>query len=129
MVGDLDDESPAAAIFDGDESTAWSVSGEKPVDYIIDLGESENIRGFKYLPDQGKWSPGIIFNYEFYVSTDGKNWNKPVSKGEFSNIKNSPIWQTKEFVPVEARFVKLRAISPAEENGRIGMAEFDLITQ
>ncbi|MBW6536560.1 MAG: alpha-L-fucosidase [Mariniphaga sp.] len=81
-----------------------------------------------YLPDQGRWNPGIIFNYEFFVSEDGNNWGAPVSSGEFSNIKNSPIWQEKRFEQVSGRFIKLRALSAAEENGRIGLAEFGIIT-
>jgi alpha-L-fucosidase len=86
------------------------------------------ISGFTYLPDQGRWNPGIIFNYEFYVSEDGNNWGVAVSEGEFANIKNSPIWQEKVFEPVSGRFIKLKALSAAEENGRIGLAEFGILT-
>jgi alpha-L-fucosidase len=49
-------------------------------------------------------------------------------QGEFSNIKNSPIWQEKRFEPVSGKFIKLRALSAAEENGRIGMAELGILT-
>jgi alpha-L-fucosidase len=63
------------------------------------------------------------------VSKDGKKWGSPVSKGEFSNIKNSPVWQKKDFAKVDGRYVKLRALSPAFENGRIGIAEFGVITE
>ena len=129
MAGDFKNEQQAAEIFDGDEQTAISMPGDKPVDFVIDLGEQISIAGFKYLPDQGRWNPGIIFNYEFYISPDGKSWGNPVAAGEFSNIRNSPVWQTKTFEPKNGNFVKLRAISPAEENGRIGIAEFDLITE
>jgi alpha-L-fucosidase len=52
------------------------------------------LSGFKYYPEQNSWQPSIITHYEFYVSADGKNWKK-VSEGEFSNIKNNPLWQTK----------------------------------
>lgn len=129
MAGDFEYEQQAAAIFDGDEQTAASVPGDKPVDFVIDLGEPLTITGFKYLPDQGRWNPGIIFNYEFFVSPDGKRWGSPVSGGEFSNILNSPVWQTKSFEPTTGRYVKIRALSPAQENGRVGIAEFSLITQ
>ncbi|WP_167619964.1 discoidin domain-containing protein [Maribellus sediminis] len=129
LLGTLTNDENSAKILDGDENTAWNVSGEKPFDVLIDLGEKVTVSGFKYLPDQGRWNPGIIFNYEFYVSNDGKNWGKAKSAGEFSNIRNSPVWQTKTFDPVEGRYIKLRAISPAEENGRMGIAEFDIITK
>src|SRR5690606_8453157 len=41
-------------IFDGNENTAWNVDQKPPVDIIIDLGEQLLIRGFNYLPDQGR---------------------------------------------------------------------------
>ncbi len=129
VVGNFKGVEHANLIFDGDEKTSWSVENKPPVDFIIDLGEKLNIKGFTYLPDQGKWNPGIIFGYELYVSKNGKFWGKPVSKGEFSNIKNSPVWQKKEFKPIKARYVKLSAISSAIENGKVGIAEFGIITE
>ncbi|MFW5774639.1 MAG: discoidin domain-containing protein, partial [Tangfeifania sp.] len=129
MIGETGLETNAENSIDGNPSTAFSLSHELPVDFIIDLGEPYSLKGFKYLPDQGRWNPGIIFNYEFYVSSDGKNWGEPVSNGEFSNIKNSPVWQEKQFEPVTGRFIKLRALSPAEENGQVGIAEFDVLTR
>jgi alpha-L-fucosidase len=116
-------------IFDGNPESAWSINNKPPVDFIIDLAETLNIAGFTYLPDQGRWNPGIINRYEFYVSNDGKSWGKPVSEGEFANIQNSPVLQKKEFQAVQGRFVKFRALSPLIENGRIGIAEFDIVTQ
>jgi alpha-L-fucosidase len=116
-------------IFDGNPESAWSLNNKPPIDFIIDLAETLNIAGFTYLPDQGRWNPGIINWFEFYVSSDGRNWGKPVSEGEFANIKNSPVLQKKEFNAVKGRFVKFRALSPVNENGRVGIAEFDIITQ
>lgn len=129
IKGKLQGDENTLKILDGDENTAWSVSGDQPIDVVIDLGETETISGFKYLPDQGRWSPGIIYTYEFYVSKNGRNWGKAQSSGEFSNIRNSPVWQTKTFEPVKGRYIKLRALTPAEENGRMGIAEFDIITK
>ncbi len=129
MAGEFKSVEHAEFIFDGDPNTAWTLRNETPVDFIIDLGEKVNISGFTYLPDQGRWNPGVIFNYEFFVSKNGKHWGKPVSKGEFSNIKNSPIWQKKEFSLTKARYVKLRAISSAIESGKVGIAEFGIITE
>ena len=129
MIGKTGLETNAENSIDGNPETSFSVENELPVDFIVDLGESYKLKGFKYLPDQGRWDPGIIFNYEFYVSSDGQSWGDPVSKGEFSNIKNSPVWQEKEFEPVSGRFIKLRALSSAEKNGRVGIAELDVITE
>ncbi len=86
------------------------------------------LTGFKYYPEQNSWQPGIITNYEFSVSVDGKKW-KLVSEGEFANIKNNPLWQTKNFDAVNARFIKFRALKNTENNNRIGYAEIDVITE
>jgi alpha-L-fucosidase len=117
-------------MFDGDPSTTWHKRGDKimPFDLKIDLGKSYNIRGFKYLPDQNKWSSGIISNYQFFVSIDSKNW-KLVSEGEFSNIKNNPVWQIKNFTRVNARYIKLRALKNTWGDQVAGFAEMDVITE
>jgi len=129
LMGEFESVDQTHFIFDGNSESAWSINNKPPVDFIVDLTELLNIAGFTYLPDQGRWNPGIINRYEFYVSNDGKNWGKPVSEGEFANIKNSPVLQKKEFEIVNGRFVKFRALSPVNENGRIGIAEFEIITQ
>jgi alpha-L-fucosidase len=127
IVGINDDD--ISKIFDGDPSTVWHKRGDKimPFDLIIDLGNKCNISGFKYLPDQNKWSSGIIENYRFYVSNDNKNW-KMVNEGEFSNIKNNPVWQNRNFTPVNARYIKMKALKNTRSDDVAGYAEIDLIT-
>ena len=129
IVGEFKSLEQAENIFDGDPQTAWTLNNNLPLDFIIDLGEQLNLKGFTYLPDQGRWNPGIIFNFDFHVSSNGKNWGQPVSKGEFPNIKNSPVLQEKLFDTIKGRFIKFRALSPAEENGRVGIAEIGIITE
>jgi alpha-L-fucosidase len=99
-----------------------------PIDLIIDLGDNLNLCGFRYYPDQGLWGPGIITHFQFYISANGTEW-KMVDEGEFPNIINNPTWQIRNFSPVPARFIKLRAVKNAEGNGNIGYAEFDIITR
>jgi len=120
----------AGAVLDGDPSTVWHQSKDKkmPVDLVIDLGKDESLAGFRYLPDQGQWGPGIIAGYEFYVSENGADW-KLVSKGEFPNIKNNPLWQTVKFAAKKARYIKLRAVKNTENNDETGYAEIDVITE
>jgi len=117
------------ALLDGDSKTAWhQPRGAKlPADLVIDLGSVLNLVGFKYLPDQGLWNPGIITSYQFFVSQDNKDW-KLVDEGEFANIKNNPLWQIKKFAPVNARFVKFRALSNTVNDSNIGYAEIDVVT-
>ena len=124
----IDDEN-AQSVLDGLEKTSWGQSSDQmPIDLTIDLGEDLNLKGFKYLPDQNRWSSGIIFDYEFYTSTHGKSW-KLQNKGEFSNIKNSPIWQTKTFDVVRARYIKLRGLRNTDGNNKAGYAELTVITE
>jgi alpha-L-fucosidase len=116
-------------IFDGDLNTSWHQENSKPypIDLVVKLNQTMKISGFKYYPDQTIWGPGMITHYEFFISSDGSHW-KSVSAGEFSNIKNNPVMQIKTFDPVNASFVKLRALGNTESNNNnIGYAEFDLI--
>ena len=118
------------AMIDGNSTTAWHQNNQikLPADVVIDLGKEENVVGFKYLPDQSLWGGGLISQYQFFVSADGKNW-KLVSEGEFSNIKNNPLWQTKTFDAIKAKFIKLSALKNADNNNNIGYAELDVITK
>ena len=115
-------------ILDGIPATVWHQRDRKmPVDLVIDLGKQYSLCGFKYLPDQNRWSSGIISNYEFYVSNDSVEW-KLVDQGEFSNIKNNPAWQIKEFSPAKARYIKLKALKNTYGDDVVGVAEFDIVT-
>jgi alpha-L-fucosidase len=119
----------AYTILDGNLSTVWHQGGDKkmPIDLVIDLGNVYNVSGFKYLPDQNKWSSGIITNYQLYVSIDNKEW-KLVSEGEFSNIKNNPLWQIKQFASEKTRFIKFKTLKNTSGNDVAGYAEVDVIT-
>ncbi len=127
IVGIKDER--ADAILDGNPSTAWHQSKDKkmPIDLVIDLGKEQNLCGFRYFPDQALWVPGIITDYQFYVSDENIDW-KLVDQGEFSNIKNNPLWQIKKFAPEKARYIKLRALGNTEGNDNTGYAEVDIIT-
>jgi alpha-L-fucosidase len=119
----------SGSILDGNTSTSWNQRDKKmPIDLVIDLGKRYNLSGFKYLPDQNKWGSGIITNYQFYVSDDNINW-KLTDEGEFSNIKNNPVWQTKTFLPAHARYFKFRALKNTSNDDVAGYAEVDVITE
>lgn len=116
-------------LFDGNDSTSWHQSQKAmPIALEVDMGSVHTLRGFTYLPDQGRWASGIIFDYLLSVSEDGKNWQE-VSKGEFSNIRNHPIMRTIEFPPVKARYWKFTALSNTDDNAVAGYAEIDVLTQ
>lgn len=123
------DDDKVTRVIDGDPATAWYQAADKklPADIDIDMGKTENVSGFRYLPGQGS-TEGIITHYQFCVSEDNKEW-KVVDEGEFSNIKNNPLWQIKEFIPVKARYVRLRALRNSHQNDAAGYAELDIITR
>ncbi len=123
------DNENASAVLDGDIETTWHPSRDTTLPYHldIDLGSEQQLIGFRYHPDQNMWDPGIITQYEFYVSTDNKSW-KLVDQGEFSNIRNNPVWQIRKFTPQKGRFIRFRALKNAEGTNNVEYAEIDVIT-
>ncbi|WP_218918580.1 alpha-L-fucosidase [Flectobacillus major] len=124
------EDNAANNLLDGNPDTQWYQKNtvKMPVDLVIDLGKNQNISGFRYLPDQNWWGSGIITHYSFFVSENGNDW-KQVDEGEFSNIKNNPLWQIKTFAPQKARYIKLRALRNTKDDDTVGYAEIDIITE
>ncbi len=122
------DDGKVNNIIDGNRNTDWfqSRNNKLPAGIVIDLGEQQNLAGFRYLPSQSR-NAGIITNYQFLVSSDNEQWSV-VDDGEFSNIKNNPLWQIKKFAPVKGRYIKLIATRNTQENDAVGYAEIDVIT-
>ena len=105
--------------------TQWSGGAKRPPHEIqIDLGRSQKLAGFTYLPRQNQ-DNGRIGKYEFFISTDGKDWGKPVAAGEF---RNSTRLQTVNFqTPVEGRFIRLVALSEVRDREWTTVAELDIL--
>ena len=126
----LGTEDPTAVeAIDGNINSVWSQGKnvEMPVDLVIDLGKLEQLVGFRYFPETSG-SAAIITHYQFSVSVDNKTW-KVVDEGEFSNIKNNQVWQTKTFSLENARYIKLTALKSTLEMAPIGYAELDVMTK
>jgi len=119
-----------AAMVDSNVRTIWrsDKEGSLPVEVVVDLGEELELAGFTYLPTQQRYIDGTISHYRFYVSKDGKKWGDPVSEGEFSNIKNSPILQTKNFDAVQARYIRILAEREINDGSFVSIAELGVIT-
>ena len=118
-------------IVDSKEGSIWkSPSNEDfPHSIIVDLGENLKISGFTYLPTQQRYIDGTVSHYKFYVSPDGKNWSSSVSSGEFSNIKNNPILQTKDFEVVKCRFIKFVGEMEINDTNLMTIAELGIVTE
>lgn len=119
----------ATMLIDDDHKTFWATDkeGKGPGEVVIDLGKTYDLNGFTYWPIQERWSFGIIMEYEFFVSSDNRNWNR-VSNGEFSNVVNNPIERTIEFDSTKGRFIKLRATKLAGDDPRTSFGEIGIIT-
>lgn len=122
------DDKDAYKIIDGYSNSVWHLNKEMPADVIIDLGKTENLIGFRYLPDQALRSKGIVTKYKFYVSADNKKWEL-VNEGEFSNINNNPLWQNKIFKLAKARYIKFTALENTKGDNVAGFAEIDIVTK
>ena len=100
----------ASAAFDGNAETAWMTDGLTAL--VVDMGHMENITGFCYAPHAAEDLSGTIYKYKFYISTDGENWTKCETNGEFSNIKHNPVPYYVRFGKTyNARYFKLEPIS------------------
>jgi alpha-L-fucosidase len=109
-----------------DENVATNYLAENG-EAVIDLGAVYPLAGFTYMPMQNRYMSGVVSSYEFHVSMDGKAWSK-AAEGEFGNIANSPILQRVTFDPVDARFIRLKAIKTLDGNPA-SFAELGVITE
>lgn len=100
----------AQKAIDGKPETAWKT--ESLSSLVVDMGEKIEIAGFCYAPTQEKDLTGTIYKYNFYVSTNGNDWIKCNTSGEFSNIVNNPIPIFVHFgKKYPARYFKLEPIT------------------
>jgi len=92
----------------------------------VGVGVKAPVTGLCYTPAKYV-TERLIYEYEIYMSTNGKDWIGPVTEGEFSNIQNNPVPQ---FIrldePQNARYIKLVSKSSVGESGIVSVAEFDI---
>jgi lysophospholipase L1-like esterase len=115
--------------FDGNPDTSWAsqwyLGGPPPPHEIqIDLGASQSIAGFRYLPHQ-PWQVGRIGDYEFYVSADGQTWGTPVAVGAFPDL-NTAGARDVMFVPKTGRYVRFRALNELHGRSFTAIAELNV---
>ncbi len=104
--------------------------GNASTDLIIDLNQKLKLNGFSYLPRQDGEKEGIIYEYAFFLSSDGKNWGPAKAEGTFSNIENNPIRQIITFDSAEtARFIKLVAKSDVRQSGQAAFSEIEIFVK
>ena len=101
--------------------TRWSPAKDPmPHHLTVDLKESRQVLGLRYLPRQDM-ANGRIARYEIHVSRNGKNWGDSLASGRWPN---KPAERKVKFTqPVEARFVRLTALSEVNGNPFASAAE------
>ncbi|MFT5847916.1 discoidin domain-containing protein [Psychroserpens sp.] len=114
---------------DGNNNTFWhsdystNPDSAHPHEIALDLGNNSFISGIEYLPRQAGVN-GRIANYEIYVSNSTTNWGVPVSTGAWPNNNNL---QTVNFTPVQAKYVRLVALSEVNGQPWTSIAELRVI--
>jgi hypothetical protein len=116
---------------DGDRNTIWHTQWQDatpgcPHEIVIELTPAATIKGFTYLPRQDDSENGTIKDYELYVSADGNDFGQPVAKGAFENSKDL---KTVTFAPQTCRFIKLKALSEANDGAWTSAAEIGVVVQ
>ena len=125
------EDTPATNLTDNNPSTFWhtmySVTMANFPHWVdFDCMEVKNLTGFTYLPRQD--SPnGNIKDYEILVSQDGVSWSEPVSKGSFAN--NQSLKKVLFAQPVQARYLRFRALSNQAGNDYATGAEFNIMAE
>ena len=118
------------ALVDANPRSIWRSKAEQglPQAIVLDLGEDLVLTGFTYLPTQQRYIDGTISSYRLFLSEDGIHWSDPVSSGEFSNIRNSPVLQTITFEPEPARYIKFVADREINDGPFASIAELGILT-
>ena len=118
----------AAQAFDGNTATAWTTDGLSAL--VVDMGKEESVAGFCYAPIAAEDLSGTIYKYNFYVSTDGQNWTKCNTNGEFSNIMHNPVPYFVRFGKnYQARYCKLEPISEIKSAQKTTIGEIGILVK
>ena len=118
----------AAQAFDGNTATAWTTDGLSAL--VVDMGKEENVAGFCYAPIAAEDLSGTIYKYNFYVSTDGQNWTKCNTNGEFSNIMHNPVPYFVRFGKTyQARYFKLEPVSEIKSAQKTTIGEIGILVK
>ena len=121
----------AENVIDEDESTTWSTLTAGlpfPQEVSVDMGKSQLVKAFTYLPRQDGKEGGLIDQYRVDISDNGKDW-QIARAGVFSNMEANPVQQLVILAkPVKCRYFKFEALHTNHGNG-VSVAELGIITQ
>ena len=124
-------DNSAARAIDGDSSTIWHTrwNGDQrqPHSITVDMGKTNRIAGFTYLPRQDGLLNGVVDRYQFETSIDRAIWTTNIADGAFANIQNNPSVQEAGFAPVEARYFRFTSLRAIRNSGWTSAAEISVL--
>jgi beta-galactosidase len=104
----------------------WSGNAAKyPHFLVIDFKKPLDIAGVTYTARRDM-SNGRIKEYEIYFSNDSEKWGEAAAKGEFRDRSRRP-QEVKLAAPVNARYMKIVALSELTGQDYASIAEIDII--
>jgi hypothetical protein len=115
-------------VIDGNPATIWHTEWSQqttplPHTLVLDLGDSYQVDGFRYLPRQDGGVNGTMAGYEFYVSPDGTTWGSAVATGTLAADLSE---KTVGFTAKTGRYVRLVAVSEMNGNPWTSAAELNV---
>jgi hypothetical protein len=115
---------------DGDPQTLWHTAWSPqplppPHEIQIELAKPVLLRGLAILSRQDRNRNGRIKAYACYASRDGKDWGEPAAKGELAETNQRQVIAFGG--PVEARFIRLVALSNVTGGPWASAAELEVI--
>ena len=124
-------DNSAARAIDGDSSTIWhtrwNADQHQPHAITVDMGTTNRIAGFTYLPRQDGLLNGVVEKYRFETSADGVTWTTDIAGGSFANIQNNPSLQEVSFAPVKARYFRFTCLQAIWNSGWASAAEISVL--
>lgn len=116
----------ASRAIDGNPATLWETR-DLALPLTVDLGRAHRIRGFTYLPRQDGSRDGIVENYRFETSVDGRAWIVAVDAGRFGNIHNNPALHEVSFTPITARYFRFTPLKEINGASTASAAEISVL--
>ena len=106
----------ASLAVDGKTDTRWSSEFKDGEWLAVDMGESKTVSGVELL-----WETACAADYVIEVSTDGFNWQEAAR-----NFQGAGKTERIEFAPVQARWIRMRALKRATGYG-VSLWEFRVL--
>ena len=121
----------AVNAIDGNVNSFWhtqycGATPGMPHEIQIDLGATYAISGFQYLPRQDGGTNGDVNAYNFFVSTDGTNWN-PVSSGNLITAASDHSLKQVTFPSFTGRYVRFQALSDVNSSPYANVTELNVL--